>query len=260
MDTPLISIITVVYNGKNVLEKTIQSVLNQTYQSIEYIIIDGGSTDGTVEMIKRLTPQPSLQLERGSKRVVRWISEKDNGIYDAMNKGMKMAMGEYLLFLNAGDELYEKDTMKNIFYNSSNADIYYGETAMINIDGKILGTRSELTTRKLPQNLTWKNISEGMVVCHQSFIVKKSIVLLYDLQFRYAADIDWVIVCLKNAKIVVNTNLIISKFLLGGFSKKNQFASWADRFKVMQKHFGFFNTFINHVLIIFRAIFFEAKN
>ena len=103
MNLPVISIITVVYNGKNFLERTIHSVIQQTYPHIEYLIIDGGSTDGTVEMIKKYG---------GS---CRWISEKDGGIYDAMNKGMKMAKGDYLLFLNAGDELHSKDVLEKIF-------------------------------------------------------------------------------------------------------------------------------------------------
>lgn len=103
-NNPLISVITVAYNAKNDLEKTIQSVLNQTYSNIEFVIVDGGSTDGSVEIIKKY-----------EERIDKWISEPDKGIYDAMNKGIKLATGEWLNFMNAGDVFYDEDVLLNIF-------------------------------------------------------------------------------------------------------------------------------------------------
>lgn len=237
---PQISIITVVYNGKELLEKTINSIVSQSSSNYEYLIIDGGSTDGTLDIIKKY-----------SDKINYWISEKDKGIYDAMNKGIEAAKGEYILFLNAGDELYAPDVLKTIFSKSPEADIFYGETVLTD-DEKELGTRSELSTRKLPENLTWKSLSKGMVVCHQSFIVRKELIPFYDMQYKLSSDIDWVIKCLKNSKNTVNTHLIISKYLIGGYSVKNIRKSWTERFIILKKHFGLLSTLCNHFYIALR--------
>ena len=115
---PLISVVTICYNAKNDLEKTILSVLSQTYQDIEYIIIDGGSTDGTVDIIHKY-----------SERLFYWISEPDKGIYDAMNKGMDRATGSWINFMNAGDTFCDNEVIKNIFgYNDlSDYSVFYGD-------------------------------------------------------------------------------------------------------------------------------------
>ena len=116
-----LSVITVVFNNSADIERTIKSVINQTYPHIEYIIIDGGSTDGTLNIIQK-------HLARVSKLV----SEKDEGIYDAMNKGLKLASGDYVLFMNSGDEIYAADTVEKVFSTEEYSDIYYGETEMFN--------------------------------------------------------------------------------------------------------------------------------
>ena len=105
-DKPLVSIVTVVFNGEKYLEQTIQSVINQTYDNVEYIIIDGGSTDGTVDIIKNY-----------EDRIDYWISEKDKGIYDAMNKGINLASGEWINFMNAGDIFYDEKVLNTIYIN-----------------------------------------------------------------------------------------------------------------------------------------------
>lgn len=234
---PNISIITVVFNGRTLIERTIKSVLQQTYPNVEYIIIDGGSTDGTVETIKNYQSKIS---------VIR--SEKDNGIYDAMNKGLKLATGEYLLFLNAGDELYAADTLANIFSVSKNADAYYGNTVVVNEQGKELGDRR----LKPPSQLNWKSLKYGMCVSHQSFIAKRSLSNPYDLNYSISADIDWVIGVLKKSKQIVNTKSYISKFLEGGTSNKHKAEALVERFLIMVKHYGFFSTLWNHLFIILR--------
>ncbi|HWZ04155.1 MAG TPA: glycosyltransferase, partial [Mucilaginibacter sp.] len=117
---PILSVITVVYNNVQDIERTMLSVLTQTYPRIEYIIIDGKSTDGTLKIINRYKDQ-----------VAKIFSEKDEGIYDAMNKGLAAATGDYVIFMNSGDEFYERDTVQMVFDSSPNADIYYGETEMI---------------------------------------------------------------------------------------------------------------------------------
>lgn len=122
-DKPLISIITVVFNGEKYLEETIKSVINQTYENVEYIIIDGGSSDGTLDIIKKY-----------EERIDYWVSEKDKGIYDAMNKGIDVASGEWLNFMNAGDKLNGKEILKYVFINSNikNSDFIYSDTIFSN--------------------------------------------------------------------------------------------------------------------------------
>src|ERR1700744_2808717 len=127
---PTLSVIAIIYNNARDIERTMLSVLNQTYPNIEYIIIDGKSNDGTLDIISQY-----------KNRIGKLISEKDEGIYDAMNKGLAQATGGYVIFMNSGDEFYDKDTVKAVFGSAPDADIYYGETEMINDDGESLGQR-----------------------------------------------------------------------------------------------------------------------
>lgn len=251
---PLISIITVVHNGEVLLERTILSVLQQTYPHIEYIIIDGGSTDRTVEIIQKYANPPQ------ASRISCWISEPDTGIYDAMNKGMQRASGEYLLFVNAGDEIYSPTTLQDIFKNCEpDADVYYGETVLVDAEGRMLGKRSELTPHKLPEDLSWKSLRKGMVVCHQSFIVKRTLAPPYDSRFRYTADIDWIIACLKKSTSSISTHSVLSKYLAGGLSDQYRLISWIYRFYFLKKHYGLFLTVFDHLFIVFRAIVFSLR-
>ncbi len=126
---PLMSIITVVFNGEKFLEQTIQSVINQTYKNIEYIIIDGGSTDGTLDIIKKY-----------KDKIDYWASEKDEGIYDAMNKGIKVAKGKYLAFINA-DDWYEDNALNHVFSaysQNQNIDFFYGNLNFIKDGGEVV--------------------------------------------------------------------------------------------------------------------------
>lgn len=240
---PLISIISCVFNSERFIEKTIKSIINQTYENIEYIIIDGYSIDKTIDIIKKY-----------EDKVAFWQSEPDSGLYDAMNKGIELSSGDYLLFINAGDEIHDNNTIQNTFQKTNNADIYYGETEYIDMNGNILGLRSKITSHKLPQNLSWENFNRGMVVCHQSFIVKKEIAPKYNLQYNFSSDIDWEIRCLKNSKKTINTNLILSRFLEGGMSKKYHLKSLLERYRVLQKHFGFLTNLWNHFRIVGRML------
>ena len=229
------SIITVVLNSKSSLEKTIKSVAEQNNSNIEYIIIDGGSTDGTVDIIKKYDNFISL-----------WISEQDKGIYDAMNKGLKKATGDYVWFLNAGDEIYSSDTLSFINTLEDDADAYYGEVEYIDEEGKNLGTR---TLKKPPENLSWRNLDKGMVVSHQSIIVKREKAVYYNLDYKYCSDIDWMIRTLKNCKTIENTKRILSKFLIGGYSKKNIIESNRERYKILRNHFSLFKVLKSHLYL-----------
>jgi glycosyltransferase involved in cell wall biosynthesis len=245
MHGPSVSIITVVFNAGNALENTIKSVLSQTYPNIEHIIIDGLSSDSTVQIIKKY-----------ESKLGYWKSEQDKGIYDAMNKGLKAAKGDYVWFLNAGDELYSNDIVKFIFSGTKNADVYYGETMDIDTAGNEIGLRR----LKTPEKLNWRSLNMGMVVCHQSILIKKDIVKNYDLRYSISADIDWIIDALRKAKTVSNTHLILSKFQIGGMSRNNIVKGLFQRFFIMVRYYGFFPTAYNHILIGFKFFRFLFKN
>lgn len=245
---PLISIITVCFNERAHIEKTILSVLSQTLPGIEFIVIDGGSTDGSREII-----------EQYRDRISNYISEKDKGIYDGMNKGLARATGEYVLFLNGGDVLNADDVLEKVFATAANADAYYGETFFTEEDGTIIGTRSQVSNQQLPENLSWKSLRHGMVVSHQAFIVKRKLAPAYDLQYRICADIDWMIHCLKNCATVVNTKLFISQFRTGGTSAQQRKKAWKERYAILKKHYGFIPNLFNHGFIVLRYLFSKKK-
>lgn len=240
---PVISVITVTFNCRNLLEATLHSVQAQTYGFIEHIVVDGGSADGTVELIRR--------HEQGLSR---WISEPDSGMYDAMNKGRQMARGDYLLYLNAGDVFYEDTTLEQLFSHAGGvagqADIYYGQTKIIDAAGRITGDRR----LRAPEKLDWKSFRYGMLVCHQSFIVRRSLAPDYDLRYRICADIDWCIRCMIQAGRIANTRQYISCFLEGGVSKQQERKAWRERFGIMRKHYGLVTTLLSHVYIVFRYV------
>lgn len=236
---PVLSVITVVYQAEKLLERTMESVLNQDYPNIEYIIVDGVSQDGTLEIIRRY-----------DDRVAVWISEKDQGIYDAMNKGQNLATGDYLLFLNAGDEFFDPQVCTKIFTDFPEADAYYGETEIISEEGVLLGRRR----LNIPEKLSWKSLQYGMVVCHQSFIVRRTLALPYNTEYRISADIDWVINSLKKGGTFINTGIYISKFLEGGMSNQQMKRGLIERYHILRHHFGFIPNLLNHVYITFRLV------
>jgi len=163
-----------------------------------------------------------------------------------MNKGLEKATGDYVWFLNAGDAIYSQDTLSFINTLENDADAYYGEVEYVDEEGKNLGTR---TLKKPPENLSWRNLDKGMVVSHQSIIVKRDKAVYYNLDYKYCSDIDWMIRTLKNCKIILNTNRILSKFLIGGYSKKNIIESNRERYKILRNHFSFFKVLKSHVYL-----------
>jgi len=233
---PTLSVITVVYNNARDIERTLLSVINQTYEAIEYIVIDGGSTDGTISVI-----------ERHKDKISKFISEKDNGIYDAMNKGLALAAGDYVLFMNSADEFYEPDTVKKVFESSPGADIYYGETEMIDDKGMILGRRRH----QAPEQLTWRSFKYGMSVSHQAIYIRRSITGPFDRRYQLSADIDWIIRAVKKAKKIVNVNRYVARYQVGGMSKSKHGQSLVERFDIMKRYYGLIPTLLNHVVIAF---------
>lgn len=242
---PILSVITIVYNNVGDIERTMFSVLNQTYKNIEYIIIDGKSSDGTLDVIKRY-----------ESRIAKLFSEKDEGIYDAMNKGLAAATGDYVIFMNSGDEFYDNDTVSAVFATDENADIYYGETEMIAGNGQSLGQRRH----KAPEDFNWRSFKFGMSVSHQAIYIKRSLAEPYDSRYQLSADIDWIIRAAKKANKIVNVNRYVAKYLVGGMSKKKHRRSLAERFNIMKRHYGVLPTTLNHFVIAFNLGWYWLKN
>jgi len=241
---PVISIITVVYNCVDLLPGTIESVMGQTYSNIEYIVVDGSSTDGTVAVIEKYADQ-----------INQWISEPDQGLYDAMNKGLKMATGDYVWFMNAGDHLYAPNTIEKMIQKwQPETDILYGEVMLVDEERQELGTRTATTTQKLTNPLHWQDLAKGMVVCHQGFLPRRAIAPFY-IENNLTADIDWVIKCLKASKRTTATEMILAAYLVGGLSKQQHQRSLKDRYSVLKTHFGFWPNLWNHAKILLRRIF-----
>lgn len=236
---PKLSVITIVYNNVKDIERTMLSVLNQSYANIEYIIIDGASTDGTKDIIHKY-----------KDKLGQFISEKDKGIYDAMNKGLALATGDYVLFMNSGDEIYAPETVTEIFHNEPGADIYYGETEMYNEAWESLGQRRH----RAPETFSWHSFKHGMSISHQAIYVKRSLAAPYDLQYKYSADIDWIIKAAKKASNIVNTHSYVAKYLVGGISKQKHMESLKERFRIFTKYYGLIPNVINHIWIALNLV------
>ncbi|MDR1782750.1 MAG: glycosyltransferase [Dysgonamonadaceae bacterium] len=246
------SIITVTYNAAQYIERTLQSVASQTCKDFEYIIVDGASNDGTLEIIANY----ELRITNfGCKFLV--ISEKDQGLYDAMNKGLRLATGDYVWFLNAGDTFYNENTLQalNTQHLTLNTQysVLYGETEVVNSSGNSLGMRR----LRAPKQLDWKSFRMGMTVCHQSFVVKRAIAPEFDLQYRYASDIDWCINCMKKTDSIHNTHLILSRFLEAGLSAQKRKEALKERYRIMCRNYGVIPTIIRHLWFALR--FYTAK-
>ena len=244
-----ITIITVTYNAAFVIQRTFDSVCTQTYQDIEHLIIDGASKDETVQMAE------SYKAQVPYKVVIQ--SEPDQGLYDAMNKGLHKATGDYLIFLNAGDALHANDTLETVSQLSSNSPaVIYGDTSIVDSEGRFL----HLRRLRPPKQLTWKSFKQGMLVCHQAFYVRTDIAQQedYDLLYRHSADVDWCIRVMKRAELqhlpLVNTNAILADFMEGGNTTQNHRASLKERYQVMCHHYGTIQTILLHLWFLARTL------
>lgn len=236
---PVLSVITIVYNNVKHIERTLLSVIHQTYSDIEFIVIDGASNDGTIAV-----------LEKYKNHFSEFISEPDRGIYDAMNKGLALAKGDYVIFMNSGDEFYEPQTVAQVFLTQAFADVYYGETEMLDEQLKSQGKRRH----EVPKNLNLQSFKYGMSVSHQAIYIKRSLTKPYNPQYQLSADIDWILDALSKAKTVVNTNRYVAKYLMGGMSKKRHRQSLIERYHIFKKYYGFFPNLLNHGVIAVRLL------
>lgn len=239
---PKFSIITVTYNAGAVLEDTIQSVITQTYRNVEYIIVDGGSKDHTLDIINRYR-----------EHIHTLVSEPDKGLYDAMNKGIRLATGDYLCFLNAGDELHEDDTLQLMVHSITGTelpDVLYGETAIVDEEGHFLRMRR----LSAPEDLNWKSFKGGMLVCHQAFFPRRELAEPYDLRYRFSADFDWCIRIMKKSHTLHNTHLTLIDYLNEGMTTRNHRASLHERFRIMCRHYGYLSTLARHAWFALRLL------
>ena len=214
----MISIITIVLNDKDNIERTIQSVLNQNIE-IEYIIIDGGSTDGTLEVI-----------EKHRDKIDILVSEKDDGIYNAMNKAIDLATGEWICFMNSGDGFYNSNVLKNILPNIENSvDVVYGDWEV----------RYENKKRVLKADKNIENIWKGMIFSHQSCFVKKDILKQYKFNEtnRITADYELFYNLYKANKKFRYIPMIVASVSAGGLSDIKRVESIVSRWKIIDKSF-----------------------
>jgi len=245
MFQPKLTVITIVYNNVRDIERTVLSVLNQSYANIEYLVIDGASNDGTLDILRKYEGQ-----------IGRLVTERDKGIYDAMNKGLALATGDYVLFMNSGDEIYASDTVEKLFVTEPDGDIYYGETEMYDENWETLGQRRH----QAPENFTWKDFKYGMCISHQAIYIRRSLTEPYDLSYHLSSDIDWIIKAAKKAKKIVNVRMYVAKYLVGGMSKKKHRQSLVERFNIFSKHYGLIPTIFNHALIAGKLGFYYLKH
>jgi glycosyltransferase involved in cell wall biosynthesis len=237
---PSVSIITVVWNDLAGLQATTSAIRALAYPHLKHVIVDGASTDGTPAW---------LAAQAGAN--THWVSEPDKGLYDAMNKGLAMATGEFVWFINAGDFPYSAVILTEAFAGWQGEDVLYGQTELIDITGASLGLRSH---KKLPKQLRLRDMRLGMVVSHQSLIVRRALAPTYDTRYRIAADIDWTVRLLKQTSRTRNTGLVLSKFLVGGTSAQRRRQSWVERFRLLRVHFGLGPTLLAHAEIALRAL------
>lgn len=236
MTTPLITIITITYNAEKELPDTIKSVMEQTFHDYEHLIIDGASTDHTLEIARR---NPEARI----------ISERDKGLYDAMNKGLAYARGEYILFLNAGDTFRTPDILTLYAKEAEKGkDIIYADTMIVDDMGNDIGPRHY----SAPEILTIDSFSKGMLICHQAFMVRKEIAPPYDLQYRFSADYDWTIKCIAETtpENCVNLQTVAINYLSNGMTDKNKFKSLRERFNVMSSHYGTGSAIKRHIALL----------
>lgn len=197
-----VSVITVCYNAALHIEKTILSVLSQTYDQVEYIIVDGGSNDGTTEIIQKY-----------QNRIDKYISEPDNGIFDAMNKGVALASGDWINFMNAGDLFYNEEVLKAIFSQQVEGyEFIYGDFQLM--DDQKLINRKNRPLAFLHMGMRRANI------CHQATLVKRNLQTRhpFNTAFRVSSDFEFIYTIFQEGARFYKYKGFIARYLRGGFS------------------------------------------
>ena len=254
------TIVTITFNAEAVVGRTLQSVLRQTYEDVEHLIIDGASTDGTLALAEAYKAQSDAS-GRGHKVILH--SEPDEGIYDAMNKGLTQALGDYIVYMNAGDSFPADDTLEQVVRRCHLSErpsdelpaVLYGQTDIVDGSGRFVRHRR----LQAPPKLTWRSFRQGMLVCHQAFYARTDIAknLQYDTRYRFSADVDWCIRVMREGERMglplYNINMVVAHYLEEGATTKNHRASLRERFDVMRRHYGLFTTVAMHVWFVVRS-------
>ena len=255
------SVVTITYNAEAVLQRTLDSVLCQSYEDVEHLIIDGDSKDTTLAMAESYKRQSDTS-DNGHQVIIQ--SEPDRGIYDAMNKGLTQASGDYVVFMNAGDTFPSADTLEQVAHHCHLAElpsderpgVLYGDTNMVDNEGRFLHPRQH----RPPQQLTWRSFKKGMLVCHQAFYARTDIAknVPYDLRYRFSADVDWCIRVMKETErlglTLSNAGIVVANYMEEGTTTKNHKASLRERYLVMQCHYGAVQTFLLHCWFVVRSL------
>ncbi len=227
-ENPLISIITVTFNDKANLLKTLKSLKGQTYNRVEFIVIDGGSSDGTVELIRE-----------NANIISRWISERDQGIYDAMNKGIALAGGDYINFLNAGDYYCDEKVIAALFDDAGiyEADVVYGDHYIYNPLKTGHENYLEAYTFSKGNLLKWGT----RVVCHQAFFVKRSLAPRFDTNYRFKAELNWYFdIVEQNPHLtVVHKKIPVVYYATGGMAYRYFWKNQKEYYNLIRKRYGF---------------------
>ena len=257
-----ITYVTITYNAEKVLQCTLDSVLKQDYPDIVHLIIDGASTDRTMEIVNNYIERSNAADNGHSIQVT---SEPDKGIYDAMNKGLRSLDGDYVCFLNAGDFLPTPDTVSRIAATiGNNGDhpqcdlpaVLYGDTDIVDDNGHFLYHRR----LSPPEQLTWKSFLHGMLVCHQAFYARTDFAIAtpYDQQYHYSADVDWCIRIMKAAAKenvpLLNLHMVVVNYTQEGQTTLHHRESLFERYRVMNRHYGYVRTFLMHCWFVVRSI------
>ncbi len=241
MNEKLFTIVTVTWNAAEVIGPTLESVRQQNCLDYEYLVIDGASKDRTLDLVR--------EANIANTRI---ISEPDKGLYDAMNKAIRLAEGKYLIWLNAGDRFAAPDSLARLAAHADgNPGVIYGQTQLVDATSRVVGMR-HLTA---PEVLTADSFKQGMLVCHQAFVARRDIVPEYDLQYRFSADYDWCVRVLKASErnAYVGDEPIIS-FLTDGLTDKYHKKSLLERYRIMCHHYGTLPTLARHVGFIPRYL------
>jgi len=224
----LITVITVVLNGAKTLEETIQSVINQTYPNVEYIIIDGGSTDGTLDIIKK-----------HENYIDYWVSEKDGGIYDAMNKGIDLVNGEFVNFMNSGDLFYNNSVLHTVC-NELDDGMIYGNHALYGKNMvKVIDVKNYKDKRNIP-------------FCHQALFVKSFYLKKnkFNRKYNIASDYDQYLSLKYSGIKIKHIPETICLYLEGGLSQVDRKRLIYEYYQVMKKYKPFYALIIKIIRLV----------
>ena len=215
--SPLVSVVTVTLNCRDDIEDTIKSVIKQSYKKIEYLIIDGKSNDGTLNIINKYI-----------KHIDYFVSEKDNGIYDAFNKSIKNSKGDWIIFMNSGDKFVEDDVIEKVFSKKNDCDFIYGNTI---VKYFLTGKKKQISSK--PISTMW----QGMPFCHQSCFIKKKINLIenYNNSNVYTGDYEFILSSFFKKFHFKYLNITVSEVVTNGLTESNRIRTNVSNFFTYMK-------------------------